>query len=175
MSQFGLVASGHPLATQAGQEVLEKGGNAFDATVAGGFAQTVVEPLLCSLGGGGYMVTFEVGRGAYQAYDFFVDFPGRGVGLDPRATPLEVDFMGAKQHFKIGEGSVTAPGILEGFLEIHKRLGVLSLGDVLAPAIRFAGDGHKINKAQGDALIILQNICKFSEKGRSLYLSLIHI
>ena len=83
------VASGHPATTAAAIEVLAAGGNAFDACVAAGFAASVAEPTLTSLGGGGFLLA-RTAAGEEVLFDFFVDTPGRGRG--PAAPPRDLDF-----------------------------------------------------------------------------------
>lgn len=72
-----LIASGHPLVSEAAAAILTQGGNAFDAVVAAGFAGAVAEPALTSLGGGGFLLA-RTARGEATLFDFFVDTPGRG-------------------------------------------------------------------------------------------------
>ncbi len=164
-----LIATGHPLATQAGAKVHALGGNAFDIAVAAGLAQCVVEPLLSGLGGGGYAVSFDHQHG-YRAWDFFVDFPGKGLPGTSKAfaEDLEVDFLGASQSFKIGPGSIAAPGTWEGLKALHQSGGRLSLAQVAAPAIEYAY-GHKLNATQSRAILILKRIASYDSVGRALY------
>jgi gamma-glutamyltranspeptidase / glutathione hydrolase len=143
------VAAGHPVTVAAALEVLAAGGNAFDAAVAAGFAAAVAEPVLSSLGGGGFLLARTAG-GDEVLFDFFVDTPGRGVPDDelPRTVPVTLVFGGAEQVFHVGHGSVAVPGCLAGYLHVHRRLGRLPLDQVTAPAVRAATDGVALGAAQ---------------------------
>src|SRR5436309_1352447 len=102
----GVVAGGHPRTCDAGAEALAAGGNAFDAVVAAGFAATVAEPALTSLGGGGFCLTRSA-AGDEVLFDFFVDTPGLGLAElpVPHFLPVTVHFPGSDQVFNIGLGS----------------------------------------------------------------------
>jgi gamma-glutamyltranspeptidase/glutathione hydrolase len=167
----GAVATGHPLVTAAAVRVLERGGNAFDAAVAAGFASAVAEPVLTSLGGGGFLLVRTAG-GEERLFDFFVDTPGRGLSgkaLDPHFFPITVHFPGSDQDFNIGLGSVAVPGNLKGYLHVHRRLGRLPLQTVLEPAIDLARDGAKLNAHQAYLIELLRPMLTLGEAGRALY------
>jgi gamma-glutamyltranspeptidase / glutathione hydrolase len=143
------VAAGHPVTVGAAVEVLHAGGNAFDAAVAAGFAASVAEPVLSSLGGGGFLLA-RTAAGDEVLFDFFVDTPGRGVPEDvrPRTVPVTLAFGGTDQVFHVGHGSVAVPGCLAGYLHVHRRLGRLPLERVVAPAVRAATEGVTLGAAQ---------------------------
>lgn len=165
------MAAGHPATADAAAEVLRRGGNAFDAAVAAGFAAAVVEPTLTGLGGGGFLLSRRA-SGEASLFDFFVDTPGRGLAgppEEPDFEPVTVRFGHADQVFNVGLGSVAVPGCLPGYLYVHERLGRLPLARVLAPAVALARDGVALNAEQAYLLDILQPILSFSEAGRRLY------
>jgi gamma-glutamyltranspeptidase/glutathione hydrolase len=166
-----IVATGHPLVSGAAVNILQKGGNAFDAAVGAGFAGAVAEQTLTSLGGGGFLLA-RTKQNEEVLFDFFTDTPGRG--LDNRATephffPVTIHFPAADQDFNIGLGSVAVPGNLKGFLHVHKRLGRLPLEEILQPAIHMAREGLELNDWQGYFLNLLEPIMTFSPVGRKLY------
>jgi len=166
-----IVASGHPLVSEAAGLVLEAGGNAFDAVVAAGFTAAIVEPALTSLGGGGFMLGHSEKKGQDIFFDFFVDTPGRGrehENFQPDFFAVTVDFSGSSQDFNVGLGSVAVPGTLKGLLHIHKRLGKMPLAEVLAPAKEHAR-GHFLNEQQAHFLKLLQPIMALTDRGRSIY------
>ncbi|MGH9086151.1 MAG: gamma-glutamyltransferase [Acidimicrobiales bacterium] len=157
------VASGHRATTAAAVEVLQAGGNAVDACVAAGFAASVAEPTLTSLGGGGFLLA-RTPEGEEVLFDFFVDTPGRGAP-DPAERPGGVDFeevvvsfTGADQGFHVGLGSVAVPGCLPGWLHAHRRLGRVPLDEVVGPARRLAAEGIEVNEQQAYILRILEPI-----------------
>ena len=111
-----IVATGHPLVSGAAVAILRSGGNAFDAAVGAGFASTVAEQTLTSLGGGGFLLA-RTNQGEEILFDFFSDTPGRGLGnsnLAPHFFPVTIHFPGSDQDFNIGLGSVAVPGNLNG-------------------------------------------------------------
>ena len=166
-----IVATGHPLVSDAAAEILQMGGNAFDAAVGAGFAGAVAEQTLTSLGGGGFLLA-RTTQGEEILFDFFTDTPGLGLDsseLEPHFFPVTIHFPGSDQDFNIGLGSVAVPGNLKGFLHVHKRLGRLDLGEILQPAIRLARDGLALNDWQGYFLNLLEPIVTFSQVGRKLY------
>ncbi len=166
-----IVASGHPLVSEAAANVLQEGGNAFDAVVAAGFASSAVEPALNSLGGGGFLLGHAAAKGQNLFFDFFVDTPGLGLKrtvTEPHFFPVTVQFSGSTQDFNVGLGSVAVPGTLKGLLHIHKRLGFMDLKEVLAPAVRFA-KSHTLNKKQAYFLKLLAPIMTLLPEGKSIY------
>ena len=166
-----IVASGHTLVSQTAAEILSAGGNAFDAMVAAGFASAIVEPCLTSLGGGGYLVGHDQSSGQNLFFDFFVDTPGLGRTITHENTdffPVTVSFSGSDQDFNIGLGSVAVPGTLKGLIHIQKKLGRMSLSEVVQPARTFAR-GHRINEQQATFLQLIYPIVTQSVRGQELY------
>ncbi len=171
-SQRAMVASGHPLVSQAALEILEEGGNAFDAVVAAGFMAPVAEQTLTSLGGGGFLMAKTVDTGEITLFDFFSDTPGKGRNteeLEPHFFPVTIPFGGCDQDFNIGLGSVAVPGNLKGFLHVHGKLGLLPLEKIVEPARKAAITGVRLNQLQARFLNMLKPIMTFSEFGRNLY------
>ncbi len=165
------VAAGNRGTARAAVAVLRAGGNAFDAAVAAGFAAGVAEPTLSSLGGGGFLLAAPAGTEPVL-FDFFVDAPGRGLQrseLDPHFVPVTLEFASTTQVFQAGWGSVAVPGCLAGYLHVHRRLGRLPLGEVVAPARQLARRGVVLDRAQADLIALLAGILTLSDEGRALF------
>lgn len=169
-SDGGRVAAGHPDVARAAAEVLGLGGNAYDATVAAGFAASVAEPALTSPAGGGFLLA-RTAAGTETLFDFFVDTPG--LGRTHRPVPhfdeVAVTFEAAVQVFHCGPGSIAVPGCLTGWLHIHRRLGRLPLRDVVEPAVRLATDGVQLLAAQAGIIALLEPILTRTPETRALF------
>ena len=137
----GIVASGHPETSRAAAEILRAGGNAYDAVIAALCAACVAEPLLVSLGGGGFLLSAPHDRDPL-VYDFFSQTPMR---RRPEAEldfyPIMADFGADQQEFHVGRGSVAVPGVVAGIFAVHRDLGRLPLSEVMQPAISLARQG----------------------------------
>jgi gamma-glutamyltranspeptidase/glutathione hydrolase len=164
----GLVSSGHPRVSVAAADILLAGGNAFDAVVGAGFASTVAEPLLSSLGGGGFVLA-HTADGEEVLFDFFASTPGSGRPDRASAShdhfdfhPVLVTFLGAEQTFHVGRASAAVPGTLKGLLRVHQRLGRLPLADVVQPATELAKRGVVINHFQSSLSELLEPIIRRS-------------
>ncbi len=132
----GAVASQHPAATAAGQEMLEAGGNAIDAAVATAFTLAVVGPYHSGLGGGGFAVIHLVKDNQDLAFDFREVAPAkasRDMYVRDGAVVSELSTDGAL--------AVAVPGAVKGYLELHAKYGKLPRAKVLGPAIRAAKNG----------------------------------
>ena len=165
------MATGHASVTRAACDLLQAGGNAFDAVVGAGFASAVVEPGLTSLGGGGFLLA-RTAAGTTTLFDFFVDTPGKGLNaaaLEPHFVPVTVRFPASEQLFNVGLGAVATPGNLKGLLQVHRRLGRLPLPEVLAPAIQLARVGVPLSPLQAYILNLLYPIMTLTPAGRALY------
>jgi gamma-glutamyltranspeptidase/glutathione hydrolase len=125
-----MIASVHELASQAGLEVLEKGGNAVDAAVAVGFALAVVHPEAGNLGGGGYMVV-RMSDGRSMAFDYRETAPAA-------AKP---DMYKNAIESRVGYKASAVPGTVAGLALAHKTYGSLPWKTVLEPARRLAAKG----------------------------------
>ncbi len=167
----GAIASGHPLTSAAAIEMLDKGGNAFDAAIAAGFTSAVSEPTLTSLGGGGFLLAHDEKRGKDILFDFFVNTPGLGLTsrAKPEMTPVGIKFPACTQVFHTGCASSAVPGVLKGFLHIHKNLCTLPLKTILAPALRHLDRGVQINKQHSIFLGLLEPIFTSSDYGREIF------
>jgi gamma-glutamyltranspeptidase/glutathione hydrolase len=156
----GIVACGHAAVSDAAASVLRRGGNAFDACLAAGFAGAVAEPCFTSLAGGGFLLA-HTSSGEQVLFDFFVDTPGRSLSASerqPHFLPINVSFLAADQVFHAGLGSVAVPGCLAGYLHVHERLGRLPLADIVAPAIGLARNGVRVDTTQSEVLGLLAPI-----------------
>lgn len=170
-SRSSIIATGHPLVSEAAAAILADGGNAFDAAVAAGFASTVAEAALTSLGGGGFLLA-RTGSGEEILFDFFVDTPGRSLSSNtqkPDFFPVTVHFPDCDQDFHVGLGSIAVPGTLKGFLQVHQRLGCLPLAKIIAPAIHLAREGVVVNERQAYFFNLLKPILTMTQAGRRLY------
>jgi gamma-glutamyltranspeptidase / glutathione hydrolase len=169
LSPTGVVAAGHPATAEAAAVILEAGGNAFDAVIAGQLAACVAEPVLCSLGGGGFLLTRQ-GQGPVRALDFFVQTPvHKRPAQDIEFLPILADFGDAQQEFHIGLGSVATPGMVAGLFEAHRRLASLPMSVLVEPAVRFAREGVRVNALQAYAFRIVGAIYSHSAPARALY------
>ena len=170
----GAVAAGHPLTAAAGARVLEEGGNAVDACVAGAFAAWVAESPLTGPGAGGFaLVVPSDGRPARVA-DFFVSTPGIGSPAPAEAEmhAIDVEFGGdseTTQVFRIGQASCAVPGAAAGLEAVHRAYGRLPWRVLLEPAIELARAGVEISRPQAHLHAILDLILRHTEEGRRLY------
>ena len=165
----GAVAAGHPLTVAAGEEVLRAGGNAFDAVIAAHFAACVVEPVLASLGGGGFMLARPAGQ-APRVFDFFVQTPRQkreSAEIDFR--PIIADFGTVQQEFHIGLGSIATPGSVKGIFEVHRQLGSMPIMELMQPAIANARNGVVLNSLQATTFSIVAPIVMATPEARSIF------
>jgi gamma-glutamyltranspeptidase/glutathione hydrolase len=134
------IASGHHLATEAGMEILAKGGNAFDAAVAVSSTLAVVEPISSGLGGGGFFLLHDAAT-------------GKDVMLDARETAPqsanEAAFLDKKGELDRdrsvnGPWSAGIPGLPAALVELSSKHGKLPLRTSLGPAIRIASEGFPV-------------------------------
>lgn len=144
----GVVAAGHQLTAEAASEILREGGNAFDAALAALFTSCVAEPVLASLGGGGFLLAGKEG-GQSTLYDFFAQTPLHKIEAESADFfPIIADFGAAQQEFHIGIGSIATPGMIKGAFAIHRELCNLPLRTIIQPACETARNGVRINHLQ---------------------------
>ncbi|AII08291.1 gamma-glutamyltransferase family protein [Rhodococcus opacus] len=138
---FGMCASTHWLATQTAQSVLERGGNAFDASTAAAFVLHVVEPHLNGPGGDLVAIVAPasgepsvlVGQGPAPAGATIDHFRAEGLDMVPAAGAL----------------AAAVPGAVDAWLLLLRDYGTWELADVLAYAIDYAGNGHPLSERVG--------------------------
>jgi gamma-glutamyltranspeptidase / glutathione hydrolase len=141
----GMVATDEQLGSQAGVEILKRGGNAVDAAVAVAFALAVVEPAAGNIGGGGFMLV-RLADGRSSFFDYREVSPGKAtrnmyIGPDGKLIPSDNVTSSV-----IGYRSIAVPGTVAGLELALKTYGTLKLSDVLAPAIRLAENGYPVSE-----------------------------
>jgi len=141
----GMVATAHPLATEAALEMLKSGGNAIDAAVAAAFTIGVVEPDGSGVGGGGGMVIYIKETGD----SYFINYYGRS---SEHAVSLNFSSRRDARTTK----AIGVPGTVAGLTMAHKKFGSLPLAKILEPAIKYAENGFAIDGTL--AGLILDNI-----------------
>lgn len=141
-AQNGMVVSAEADASEAGIEVLQKGGNAIDAAVATGFALAVVHPAAGNVGGGGFMV-IRLRDGRTTTFDYREKAPAAAT------RDMYLDSTGAfvRGPSRTGHLASGVPGSPAGLILAHERYGKLPLDEVMAPAIRLAEKGYRLSRA----------------------------
>lgn len=139
-SRKGMVATGNPLAAQAGLEVLKKGGNAIDAAIATAATLTVVEPTANGIGGDAFALVWVNGK-------------LHGLNASgPAPAAISAQAIRDRGHEKmpvLGMLPVTVPGAPSAWAELNAKFGKLPLTEVLAPAIEYAENGYVLQPGVG--------------------------
>src|ERR1700731_3101334 len=138
----GMVATDEVLGSQAGVEILKRGGNAVDAAVAVAFALAVVEPAAGNIGGGGFML-IRLADGKATFLDYRETAPGKAT----RDMYIGKDGKLDEEASVIGFRSVAVPGTVAGLALALKTWGSMKLADVMAPAILLAENGFPISES----------------------------
>jgi gamma-glutamyltranspeptidase/glutathione hydrolase len=144
----GMVASAHPLASEAGLAMLQKGGNAVDAAVATTLAISVVEPLSAGIGGGGFLLLRSGKTGEIMALDFRERAPLKAT----RDMYLDAQGKVRPNASRNGYLAVAVPGTVAGLYEVHKRYGKLAWREVVNPSVRLARDGFLVSSRLAEAI-----------------------
>jgi gamma-glutamyltranspeptidase / glutathione hydrolase len=167
---LGVIAAGHPVCARTGADAMRSGGNAVDGALAAMLASFACEPLLTSLGAGGYMLVVEPGKDPVLL-DFFVEAPGRGADVTARAelVPISVSFGDAIQVFNIGPASVGTYGMAAGVCEASSRFGRIPLDELVRPAVKLARGGVELNGAQAYVIEILEGIVTSTPECAALF------
>lgn len=156
-----VVVSNHELASRAGIEIMQGGGNAVDAAVATGFVLAVVHPAAGNLGGGGFML-IRMADGKTHFLDYREKAPAaarRDMYLDAQGNVIE----GATEY---GYKAIGVPGSVAGLVYAEQKFGKLSLKQVMAPAIRLARGGYPLSWEQASDMRNDEYLGKYAESRR---------
>jgi gamma-glutamyltranspeptidase/glutathione hydrolase len=155
-----MIVAAHPLAAEAGREMLRAGGAAVDAAIAAQMVLTLVEPQSSGIGGGGFLLHFNAKTGDIAAYD------GRETAPAGAHPYMFLDGRGNEKAFldaALGGQSVGVPGLL-GMLEMaHREHGRLPWKDLFEPAIRLAEKGFPVSPRLGAAIAGNEQLTAFPE------------
>ena len=139
---YAAIASAHPAATEAGFEILSRGGNAFDAAVAVSAALSVVEPHSSGIGGGGFFLLHQ----ADDQSSVFVDARETAPGAATRDMYLDGNGEPIRRASLSGPLAAGIPGLPAGLEHIANKYGRLPLAQSLAPAVRLAREGLPVTE-----------------------------
>ncbi|BCG65553.1 MAG: gamma-glutamyltranspeptidase/glutathione hydrolase [Methyloprofundus sp.] len=156
------IASAHPLATAAGFEILQKGGNVYDAAVAVSAALAVVEPSGSGLGGGGFWLLHRESDGL----DIMVD----GREKAPLAASKDM-FVADPISSLNGALAAGIPGMPAALVHLSTQYGNLSLAESLQPAIRYAQQGFKVDVRHQKLLAFRQSVLQQDAETAAIFLA----
>ncbi|VBB45689.1 Gamma-glutamyltransferase [uncultured Paludibacter sp.] len=155
LAQNGMVATSHPLATQIGLEILKKGGNAIDAAIAANAALGLMEPTGSGIGGDLFAIVWDAKTKKLYAIN--------ASGRSPKNLTLE--YFEKNKMDKIpalGPLPVNVPGAVDGWFELNKRFGSMSMAEILEPTIEYAEKGFPITQLIG---YYLQSVYRYEKMG----------
>ena len=147
LARYAMVVSAHPEASKIGTQVLQRGGNAYDAAVAVQFALAVALPVAGNIGGGGFLL-YRDRNGSAGALDFRETAPAgatRDMYLDKQGNPIE-------SLSTAGPLAVGTPGTVAGMATLHQQLGKLSWASLVQPAVALAARGVPLTAKEAAAL-----------------------
>ncbi|MEZ5403334.1 MAG: gamma-glutamyltransferase [Bryobacteraceae bacterium] len=139
ISQRGIVAASQTLASQAGAQILARGGNAIDAAIAANAALGVVEPMMNGIGGDLFVIYREAKTGKLHGLN--------ASGWSPRL--MTAAFLRNAGHYSMpqdGIHSVTVPGTVDGWERLHRKFGRTRWADLFQPALYYARNGFPVTE-----------------------------
>jgi gamma-glutamyltranspeptidase/glutathione hydrolase len=165
-AEQGLVTASTPPSAEAGLRILKGGGNAFDAGVAMGFCNTVLEPYLAGLGGLGFLVAFSAVEDKVVSIDFNTRAPRavypemfKVVGGAAAGGTKIFDVEGNANS--VGGKALTVPATCAGFLKTHELYGLLPLREIVEPAHKLASEGFTLG---WDQALVLGTLARESQR-----------
>ena len=161
VADHGMVASVHELASRAGVEMMQAGGNAVDAAVATGFALAVVHPAAGNLGGGGFML-IRMKDGDTHFVDFRETAPGKATATMYQDAQGNV----IPKMSTVGYKAVGVPGSVKGLVYAEQHFGKLGLERVIAPAIRLAREGYALSWLDANSMTRNTDLAQFPDSKR---------
>ena len=160
----GVVVTAHPEASKVGVEILKKGGNAIDASVAVQFALAVVYPNAGNIGGGGFLV-YRDAKGKTDALDYREKAPFKAT----EDMYWDKNGNAITELSLYGQFAAGVPGTVDGMVKAHEKYGKLNWKDLVQPAINLAQKGFKITKQQASELTNKHNdFVKYNPKTNAL-------
>jgi len=163
MTDRGIVATSHYLASQAGAQVLAQGGSAMDAAIAANAVLGVTEPMMNGIGGDLFLIYWDAKSGKLYGLN--------ASGWAPRK--LTIEFLaqhGITTMPHDGIHTVTVPGAVEGWSQAHKRFGRLAWKDLFAPAIQYAERGYAVPEIIHDYWLSEEPKLQKTEEARRVFL-----
>jgi gamma-glutamyltranspeptidase/glutathione hydrolase len=163
VTDHGIVATSHTLASQAGAQILSRGGSAIDAAIAANAVLGVTEPMMDGIGGDLFLLYWDAKTGKLYGLN--------ASGWAPRN--LTIDFLknqGITSMPEAGIHSVTVPGAVEGWSKAHQRFGRLPWKDLFGPAIYYAEHGYPVPELIHDFWGSSQERLKETSEAQRLYL-----
>ncbi len=139
IAQNGMAATSHPLATQIALDILKQGGSAVDAAIAANAALGLMEPTGCGIGGDLFAIIWDAESG--QLYGL------NASGRSPKS--LSIDYFLENEYVLIpqrGPLSVSVPGTVDGWFEMHEKFGRIDMADILQPVIGYARKGFPVTE-----------------------------
>lgn len=144
IAQHGMVATSQPLATQIGLDILKKGGNAIDAAIAANAAIGLMEPTGNGIGGDLFAIIWH--EESQQVYA--INASGRSpMAMSYKQLRSELENLGRESIPASSILSISVPGAIDGWFEMHNRFGGIDMSEILAPAITYAEKGFPVSEA----------------------------
>ena len=163
------ISAGNELTLEAAKEVLNLGGNAFDAAIAAHFTMYISEPCMASLGAGGFAMCYTKENGP-ELLDFFTQTPRKKPSLSKLDfNPILVDFGNEQEEFHIGAASIATPGSVAGMFALNKRLGTLPMNELIDLVISLTQSGVPVDKFQALDFKLLEPIFSSSPYAKEYF------
>lgn len=159
----GMVAAAHPIAVDAGMQILHQGGNAFDIAVATALATAVVMPEMCGLGGDLFAVYSAKGRAPQSI---------QASGRSPRGTSYDLMKQIGGDHMPYnGPHSIGVPGMVDAYFQLLEQHGSMSFAEVAKPAIDIARNGYPLHDQGAKAIADCADLLARDEAAAAIFLA----
>ena len=143
IAAHGMVATSQPLATQIGLDILKAGGSAVDAAIAANAALGLMEPTGCGIGGDLFAIVWDAEAGELTGLN--------ASGRSPQSLTLQhFRDLGLESIPYLGPLTVSVPGAVDGWYELHGRYGRLPMAELLQPSIDYAEEGFPVTQFIAD-------------------------
>jgi gamma-glutamyltranspeptidase / glutathione hydrolase len=163
ITKEGIVASEQPLASQAGAQILARGGSATDAAIAANAAVGVIEPMMNGMGGDLFVMDWDAKTGHLAGLN--------SSGWAPeRLTPALLREKGFKEMPELGVYTVTVPGVVRGWWALHEKFGKLPWAELFQPAIHLARTGFPVAEWDAAYWHALKPKLEMNANAREVYL-----